>query len=248
MRLYGKNPIIERLRSNPASVQKIYVQEGTADLLSIKKKAKQFNIPLIVIHRTKMMKLSKNSNSQGVVGIIAGFEYTDYEVVLERAQTKKRNLLFLDETTDPQNLGAIIRSAACLGRFSIVLPSHKSVSVTESVLRVASGGENYVPIAVVSNINKAIRRAKSLGIWIVGAVVDGGTNLLEMDFPSPVGLVVGSEQKGIRDVVRKNLDAEITIPMMSDTLSFNLAQATTIICYEITRQKNKAGRKTSGSS
>ena len=111
--------------------------------------------------------------------------------------------------------------------------------MTESVLRVASGGDNYVPVAKVANLANAIRSAKESGFTIVGAVVKGGSSLRDVVFSFPLGLVVGSEQKGIRDVIRNQLDQEVTIPMSQDTLSFNVAHTTSILCYEIFRQKNK---------
>jgi 23S rRNA (guanosine2251-2'-O)-methyltransferase len=118
------------------------------------------------------------------------------------------------------------------------------VSVTEAVLRVASGGENYVPIAKVANLNNAIQRAKDKGFQIAGAVVKGGQCITDVQLPRLLGLVIGSEQNGIRDIIKRSLDMELSIPMASDTISFNAAHATAILCYEITRQK-KSSRKES---
>jgi len=166
----------------------------------------------------------------------------DYSDLLDQAKKKGLSLLFLDNLKDPQNLGAIIRSIACLGDFAIVLPKKESVGVTETVFRVASGGDNYVLISRVPNLSSAIAIAKNQGFWIVGSVVEGGEDLLEKPLPFPIGLVVGSEQKGIRDVVKKQIDIKITIPMKQPRLSLNAAQATTILCYEIAKQKNKKSR------
>jgi len=124
-----------------------------------------------------------------------------------------------------------------LGKFSVIIPTHDSVSITESVLKVASGGENYIPFSKVSNLGRAVREAKKQGFQIAGAVVSGGQCLSEIKMPYPLGIVIGSEQKGIRDIIHKLLDIELTIPMACDTLSFNAAHAATILCYEITKQK-----------
>ncbi len=237
MKLYGKNPVLERLRSNPKSIKKIHVEQGVQGLTVIRQKAKQWNIPVIATTRSKMQKIGRSLNTQGIVVVVDDFEYMPFDDLLEQALKKKRCILFLDEINDPQNLGAIIRSAGCLGHFSIVLPSHKSVSVTEAALRVASGGESHVAIAKVSNLNQAIREAKGEGFHIVGTVVNAKQTLEKTQLPFPLGIVVGSEQKGIRDVIRKNLDLEVQIPMYIDRLSFNVAHATTILCYEVTRQK-----------
>ena len=237
MRLFGKNSVMERLRSNPKSIRKIYIQHGFKGTLAIHKKARQWNIPILPVAQSKMMKIGRDKNTQGILGDVEDFAYTPYDELLETALNKKRSLLFLDGLTDPQTFWAIIRSLACLGKFSIILPTHDSVSITETVLRVASGGDNYVPIAKVSNLSHAIQKAKREGFQIVGAVTKEGEDLSEFELPHPLGLVVGSEQKGIRDIICKHLDVKLSIPMACDTLSFNVAHATAVLCYEITRQK-----------
>ena len=121
--------------------------------------------------------------------------------------------------------------------FDIVLPTTESVSVTESVLRVACGGENYVRVARVANLGNAIDRAKKMGFWIIGTVVEGARSLCESPLRFPLGLVMGSEEKGVRDVIRKRLDLEVMIPMKNLRMSLNVAHATSMVCYEIIRQK-----------
>lgn len=245
MRLFGKNSILERLRANPGSMRKIYIQHGYKGTLFIHKKARQHGIPTYPVAQTKLIKMGRDKNVQGIMADVTDFEYIPYDDMLETALKKKRCLVFLDRLNDPQNLGAIIRSLACLGKFSVILPTHDSVSVTEAVLRVASGGENYVPIAKVGNLGNAIKRAKGEDFQIAGAVVQGGRDLIDIELPYPLGIVIGSEQKGIRDVIKKHLDIELSIPMACDTLSFNAAHATTVLGYEITRQKKNYQKKQS---
>ncbi|MFA6379246.1 MAG: RNA methyltransferase [Candidatus Omnitrophota bacterium] len=240
MRLYGKNPVLERLKANPRTILRIFVQEGHVDSGYIKKKASKWGIAACSIPQTKMLKLSRSINSQGVLAEVEDFQYADYQELLTLAQEKKTSLVFLDSLMDPQNLGAIIRSLACLGDFAVVLPKKDSVDMTEAVFRVSSGGDNYVPVAKVANFVQAISEAKKRGLMIAGAVVDEGQDLLTTRFPFPLGLVVGSEQKGIREIVRNQLDLKITIPMKQSRMSFNVAQATSILCYEITRQKKQS--------
>lgn len=243
MRIYGKNIVVERLRSLPQSIRKIHIEEGFSDAAEIYKRAKKTNIPVVVMRSARMERIARNKNMQGIMAEVDEFLYTDYDELLKQCLEKNRCPIFLDNLQDPQNLGAMIRSLACLGRFSIVLPTHDSVSVTETVLRIACGGENYVPIALVANINKALRRAKDSGFWIVGSVLEGGTNMDDFEWPHPVGLVIGSEQSGIRDVILKNLDFRVTVPMHIDTMSLNAAQAATVIGYEIARQKRLHNKK-----
>ena len=243
MKLYGRNTVIERLRTDPKSINKIFVEQAYKGTGNIQKKARQWGVPVYVISSSKMLKIARDKNTQGVVADVGDFHYLEYDELLENAHKKKHCLVFLDGLTDPQNLGAILRSLACLGKFLIILPTHDSVSITEAVLRVASGGDNYVRIAKVANLNNAIKKAKDAGFWIAGSVVSDGEVLGEVKFPFPLGIVIGSEQKGIRDIIRKQLDTKITIPMAVETLSFNAAHATTVLCYEITRQRKAFQKK-----
>ena len=237
MRLFGKNSVVERLRSNPQSIKKIYIQHGYKGTLQIHKKARQWSIPLLPVTQSKMMKIGRDKNTQGVIADVEDFQYTPYDELLEQACNKRRTLVFMDGITDPQNFGAIIRSLACLGRFSVVVPTHDSVGITETVLRVASGGDNYVTIAKVGNIGNAIKKAKKEGFQIAGAITKDGDDITQYALPALLGLVVGSEQKGIRPIIQKMLDIQLSIPMAHDTLSFNVAHATAVLGYEITKQK-----------
>jgi len=237
MRLYGKNPVLERIKTNPRSIRKIYIQEGHQEAGYIRKKAKKWGIPVYTVPRTKVQKLARNVNTQGLVVETDDFPYVPYEDLLETAWREKVTPVFLDGLNDPQNLGGILRGFACLGGFALVLPTHKSVDVTETVLRVACGGENYVSVAKVSNLAQAISAARELGFWIVGAVVGAGENIMEASLTFPLALVIGSEQKGIRGTIEKLLDKEITIPMAQPRLSLNAAHAATLLGYEIKRQQ-----------
>lgn len=237
MKLYGKNSVIERLISQPETIKRVFVQKDFSDIGYFRKKAQKRGIPVVIVPRSKMLKMARNHNTQGILVETEEFDYVPYDELLEKALKKKHSILFLDGLNDPQNLGSMIRSLACLGGFALVLPTHRSVAVTESVLRVACGGDNYVGISKVSNLSQSILKAKMAGFSIVGTVVKGGKNLRESKFSFPLALVIGSEQKGIRDIIRKKLDLEITIPMAQTRLSMNVSQAATILCYEIVRQR-----------
>jgi 23S rRNA (guanosine2251-2'-O)-methyltransferase len=243
MRLYGKNSVIEKLRANPQEIKQIYVCKEFHKKSFIHKKAQKNHIPVYVVSRSKIQKMAQSKNAQGIIAILYDYAYTPYDELIENALKQKKSILFLDGLNDPQNLGAIIRSLACLGKFSLVLPTHHSVSITEAVLRIASGGDNYVSVAKVPNINKAIKKAQTRGFWVAGSVVDGGEPILDVTMQFPLGLVIGSEQKGMRGKIKDNVDCLFNIPMQVETLSFNVAHATTILCYEITRQKKLFRRK-----
>ncbi len=239
MRLYGKQPVIERLRANPSTVRKVYLQEGFVDAAYVKSKSRKHGFPVISIPRTKMMKIARNTNTQGILAETDDFLYVPYDELLDQAIEKHLTILFLDDLTDPQNLGSIIRCVSVLGGFAVVFPTHNAVNITDTVLRVACGGENYIPIARVSSIQKAIRRAKEEEFSIIGAVAEGGENLLDAKFSFPLGLVVGSEEKGISENVLKDIEQKLTVPMKIHTLSLNVASATSIFCYEIAKQRKR---------
>ncbi|MCK4462978.1 MAG: RNA methyltransferase, partial [Candidatus Omnitrophica bacterium] len=135
---------------------------------------------------------------------------------------------------------AIIRTLACFGGFAIVIPQFNACGVTEAVLHVASGGENYISVSVVPNLSNAIMQIKKCGCWIVGAEASSDASSMDAtSFPFPLGLVLGSEGEGIRYGIQKHLDLKVRIPMKGAGLSFNVGIACAIFCYEISKQKNK---------
>jgi 23S rRNA (guanosine2251-2'-O)-methyltransferase len=239
MKIYGRNPVLERLKANPRSIKRIFVEMGNPEHSYIAMKAKQHGIPISAVVPSKMLKLGRDLNTQGLLLEVTDFEYADYDDLLDEVLAGGLTLLFLDGLTDPQNLGAIIRSVGAMGGFAVVLPTHDSVHVTDTVLRVACGGDNYVRIAKVNNLNNAIEKARAKDIWIAGSVVKEGESIFEVKLPFPLGLVIGSEQKGIREVTLRRLDVKLTIPMAQPRMNLNAAHAATLLCYEILRQKKQ---------
>jgi 23S rRNA (guanosine2251-2'-O)-methyltransferase len=236
MFLYGKNPVIERLKADPASVRKVLLKGGFNDgkVLDL---VKSTGVKAEHVPEKEFMKLKRADRVQGVIGIVDKFKYTDFDGILSRAEKNALTLVFLDNLSDPQNLGVIIRSAACFGGFAVVIPEHKSCDVTEAVLHVASGGENYVPVCKVTNLLPALLKAKDKGYWSVGTVTEGGEKIAGHKFTTPAVVVIGSEGKGIRPGLMKHIDFKVTLPMAGAGLSFNAAIAAAIFCYEITKQR-----------
>jgi len=239
MKLYGKNPVLERIKSNPKSIKCIFIEQGHFESAYIHQKGKQFGIPISVVPYTKIQKLARNLNSQGIVADVEDFAYVNIDDLLETAYQKNWTVVFLDNLTDPQNLGGIMRTCGSLGDFGIVLPTTEAVGVTETVLRVACGGDNFVSVARVANLGSAIEKAKAQGFWIMGTAIQEAKSILEVTLKFPVGLVLGSEDKGVREIIRKKLDQEVMIPMKAPRMSLNVAHAASILCYEIIRQKSK---------
>ena len=158
--------------------------------------------------------------------------------MISEGKNSTTSIIFLDDINDPHNLGSLLRITACFGDFALVIPRHSSCEVTDSVMHVASGGENYTPIAQVSNTVNAIIKAKDAGFWIAGTVVEGGENINTKSLLFPIGLVLGSEGRGIKPAIIKHLDMKITLPMKGAQLSFNVAMAGAVFCHEIDRQRS----------
>lgn len=235
-RLYGRNSVSERLKIKPETIHNVLIDKSQ-DIKGIEQLCKIKRIPIRYLSERDFEKISRNIRAQGIIAEVEDFHYTTLDDVLSLPQEKLPTLLFLDSLNDPQNFGSILRSAACFGGFAIVLPKHDSVEITEAVLRVASGGENYVPIMKVTNLSSAMNEAKQQGYCIAGAMVGGGQALPKVHFTFPLGLVIGSEAKGIRHGLLKQLDVTFTIPLQGVALSFNAAIASGIVCYEVSRQR-----------
>jgi 23S rRNA (guanosine2251-2'-O)-methyltransferase len=239
MYLYGKNSVAERLKKNPKSISLIYLEDTFSDS-SIEGCIKRNNLTVRKVPPDKFSKIKHSSNIQGIIAEVGSFEYADFDEILQEGIEKNNILVFLDRIYDPQNLGAIMRTLACFGGFSLVIPKHKACEVTETVLHVACGAENYVKVAMVSNISNAVIKAKREGLWIMGAVLGGGAkDLNTVSIPFPLGVVFGSEGEGVRYGVDKHIDIRAKIPMHGAGLSYNVSIAAAIFCYEINRQKNE---------
>ncbi len=237
--LYGKNSVFERLKNKPGSIRKVFLADNFKDqrIINLTKGA-HINIELLTNKQVAWIKRAKDY--QGVIAKVDAFEYKDYTKLLEDASSGKKSVLLLDRINDPQNLGVIVRLVACFGGFSIIIPSHKACPVNDTVLHVASGGENYVDIAEVNNLNSAIFGLKKAGFWIAGTVVsDEAESLFEKVLPFPLALIMGSEGEGIRPGLIKELDMRLRIPMEGAKLSLNVSIATAIFCEEIVRQRPK---------
>jgi len=236
MRLYGKRPVLERLKAAPHTIRAIHLKEGTR-IAAIRPLAQAKGISVSVHSKEAFHRMANVGHTQGVVAEVEGFAYTDF-LDLIRPKTKSPLVLFfLDRITDPQNLGAILRTLACLGGFAVVVPKHDAVQVNETVLRVACGAENYVPVARVTNLAQACEQAKQAGWWLAGAIPQGGTPIHQADWPHPIGIVLGSEGGGIRPGVRRHLELTLSLPMPGAQLSFNVATSAGLIAYEITRRR-----------
>ena len=238
MYLYGKNSVLERLLANPKSIKKVFLRENFSveRILGLTKAA---GIPSARVTEKALKKIKNADRLQGIVAQVDDFAYADFDDLLRSGLDKNLSFICVDSINDPHNLGSILRTAACFGGFAVVIPRHGSCEVTDAVMHVASGGENFVPVAKVNNLSNALVKAKRVGYWIVGTVVESGTDMGKVSFPFPLCLVLGSEGKGIRHGIEKRLELKVRLPMRGAALSFNVAVAGAIFCHEVNRQKKK---------
>jgi len=149
-------------------------------------------------------------------------------------------LLVLDGVQDPQNLGALVRSAHVLGADGVLIPRHRAAPVTPAVVKASAGATEHTPIAQVTNVARTLEELKERGIWIVGASALGGRLPSEIDLTVPVALVLGSEGKGVRPLVLRACDLLVRIPMAGRVASLNVSVAGAILLYETVRQRTAA--------
>jgi 23S rRNA (guanosine2251-2'-O)-methyltransferase len=180
--------------------------------------------------------LSEGGNHQGVVARCGPFVYHDWETLLERAP-QPALFLILDSITDPQNLGAILRSAVWFGVHGVVIPKDRAAPVTPAVIRASAGAALYAKIAQEVNLARVLDQLVDLQITTVGAVLEeGAVSPSRVPFSRPTALVIGAEDKGIRHLLRKKCDVAVKIPGAGFE-SLNAAQAATVLLYEATRQR-----------
>lgn len=247
MLVIGKNPVLETLKSNPSEFNKIVLLKKVKPdnkLKSIVKIAEEKNINVVYLgyHDFKNFFDSKGKEEgidQGVIGFIKDYEYKSLRDLVEKNKKITNPLiLILDQITDPHNLGAIIRSAVCLGADGIVIPRHNSAEVNHTVLKTSSGAVNYISIAKETNLSSSILFLKNNGYWIAGTDSAATKTIFDTDLKIPLALIIGSEGSGMRANMKSHCDILVRIPMTSSVGSLNASVSAGVFLYEIFRQKN----------
>ena len=234
--LYGIHAVMEALKSKKRSVMQLYVADNKAGQRAVEeiiRLAKRNNVKIDRMDIKMMDRLTKGGNHQGVLAKAQPVRLMKLSTALYESDGNKKDLwLAVDEMTDPQNLGAIIRSAACLGFSTIILPQRRTVGLTPAVYKVACGAVERVNIVEVSNLSNALLDLKEEGFWIYGADMDG-QSITQTDYASPAVLVIGSEGTGIREKTAENCDQIISIPQKGGVESLNASAAASIIMYDM---------------
>ncbi len=237
----GRNPVIEALRSE-AQIDTILINKDAAQgsLNKIFELAKEKNILIKNVDKALLDRISESKNHQGVIAEAMEYEYKDLDDIFSHAKEKgeKPFIVILDEVTDVHNLGSIIRSAECLGAHGVIIPKRRSAQVNGVVAKSSAGAIEYLPICRVTNIVDTVETLKERGLWIYGADMSGDKYVYEEKFDSPVGLVIGSEGKGIGRLIKEKCDVLVKIPMKGHINSLNASNAAAIMIYEIMKQRS----------
>jgi 23S rRNA (guanosine2251-2'-O)-methyltransferase len=240
--IVGRKPVIEALNAG-ALIEKIYLLRGVHGdpIDAIRQLARQKNILCAESERPAFEKFSRDANTQGVLAIVGIKEYTDIDELLSISASKgeKAFLLIFDEIEDPHNLGALIRTAVCLGAHGGIVPKHHASPVNETVAKTSAGASALFPIAKVTNIVATIQDLKERGVWIVGTDAESPKSFTEVDYTMPIAIVVGNEGKGIRRLVKEKCDFVVSIPMTRSFDSLNVSVAGGLMMYEVFRKRNE---------
>jgi 23S rRNA (guanosine2251-2'-O)-methyltransferase len=239
----GRNPVLEALKSG-REIDKIFIQKGAGEgsIRQIIAIAREKKILVKEVDKAKLDGLSKTRNHQGVIASAALYKYYEVEDILSAAKEKGEDpfIIILDEITDNNNLGSILRSADASGVHGIIIPKRRAVRLTPAVAKISAGAVEYVPVAKVTNLNHTIEYLKKEGLWIVGADM-GGETYYGKDMTGPIALVIGSEGEGLGRLIKENCDFLVSIPMRGKISSLNAAVSAAIILFEI--QKQRAAKK-----
>ena len=238
--LEGRNALTEAMKAG-RTIDKVFVAEGNTDrsLQRLAAQAQEAGAVIVPVDRRKLDQMSFTRAHQGVIALAAAHEYYTIDDILEEAASRGENALIVicDELSDPHNLGAIMRSAECAGAHGVVIPKRRSVGLTATVAKASAGAMEYMKVARVTNVNNAINELKEKGVWVFGAAGEGSVPMYKADLTGPAAIVIGNEGDGLSQLVRKNCDMLVHIPMKGRITSLNASAAASILLYEAVRQR-----------
>jgi 23S rRNA (guanosine2251-2'-O)-methyltransferase len=243
--VYGVNPVLEALKAHPKDVVRVLVERGHEGRKSrgadrVGQAAADAGVRVEDVPQGNLAHRSRSGTHQGVGAELTQFRYAELEDVLSAIEGTAL-LLVLDGVTDPQNLGALARSAHALGAHGIVVPKDRAAGITPAAFKAAAGALEHCPVARVTNLSRALDLMKEEGIWTVALAADGDKELDQVDLTVPTALVLGSEGSGVRPLVRKTCDHVARIPMAGQVGSLNVAAAGAVALYEVLRQRRLPG-------
>ena len=240
--LTGRKPVMEALRAG-RPLERILVLRGThgSTIDEIRKLAEQRGVTILDSEKQHFREFTPEALTQGVIAFAPQKKAAALEDILagikERGETGF--ILILDQIEDPQNLGALIRTAECAGTHGVILPKHHTAPVNETVAKASAGATEHLAVAEVTNIVSAIEELKQAGFWVVGLAGDGEKTYSQVDYTVPIAFVVGNEGRGIRRLVKEHCDHLVRIPLFGKVESLNASVAGALGMFEVVRQREK---------
>jgi 23S rRNA (guanosine2251-2'-O)-methyltransferase len=232
--LIGIHPVAEALRAR-RPLDRVVVAKGAggARLQEIIDLSRRNSTPVRFEERAALDRLAGSAAHQGVVALGAATQYAEFEVIAEHA----RMLVVLDGVEDPHNLGAVIRTAHAAGADAVVVPERRAAGLTDTVGKAAAGALEYLPVARVTNVNRALEDLKKRGFWIYGVDERGDQDYDGVDFAERAVVVFGAEGKGLHQMVRQHCDVLVRIPLAGMISSLNVSVAAGVVLFEWKRRR-----------
>lgn len=241
--LYGIHPVTEALSARRRSIYEIYLQKENKSgrLARLASLADQKGIRVKTVRSGELMTMVSGGGHQGVAAKVDLYPLTAVSDILAATEAKGRPhfLIILDSVLDPQNLGAIIRSALCVGIDGVIMPKDRSAPITPAVSKASAGALEHINLSRVTNLVQTIKQCKNSGAWILGLDKDAKRSIYDGDMTGSIAIVLGGEQKGIRPLVKKNCDFLVSIPQLGALNSLNASVAAAVTMYEALRQRQK---------
>ncbi len=238
--IIGKNPVMEALRAE-RDINKILIAESSqrGQMQQLIQLAKEANVIVQFVPKKKIDQIS-DENHQGVLAYVAAYQYAEMDDLFAAAEKKNEPpfFLLLDEIEDPHNLGSIMRTADAVGAHGIIIPKRRAVGLTATVAKASTGAIEHIPVVRITNMARTIDELKERGIWIAGTDASGKQDYRQFDGTLPIGLVIGSEGKGMGRLVRDKCDFLINLPMAGKVTSLNASVAAALLMYEVYRRRH----------
>jgi 23S rRNA (guanosine2251-2'-O)-methyltransferase len=228
--VYGIRPVVEALESGRRKVFEVIDAVGSEE---VARAAGARGVEVKRTSRRQIEELARDGAHQGVAARVEPYPYSGLEEILS---TPEPLVIVLDGVTDPRNLGAVLRAADGAGAGGIVIPKDRAVGVSAAAVKASAGASEHVRVAMVTNLRRALDTMKRTGLWVYAAEA-GGTPYTELDLAGAVALVLGSEGRGVRRLVREGCDGTVSIPMLGAVESLNVSVASAVLLYEARRRR-----------
>ncbi|HKR29270.1 MAG TPA: 23S rRNA (guanosine(2251)-2'-O)-methyltransferase RlmB [Terriglobales bacterium] len=236
--VFGIHAVEEALRARSRSLDHLEVARERHDqrLQSVIDLAREEGVTVRFVPREQLDRLARSKSHQGAVAVVATKEYVGLEALLS-GNSGLTFILVLDGIEDPHNLGALIRTADGAGASGVVIPERRSAAVNATVAKTSAGASEHVRVARVVNLARTLDELKQKNVWIVGLDERGGKKYDELDYNMDCAIVLGAEGHGLHDLIRKQCDYLVSIPMAGKVGSLNVSVAAAVVMYEVARQR-----------